>query len=46
MFLENFCPQSFDKMVRTRGNKEPSDDSQVGDQAEFKTADGPDPALA
>lgn len=53
MSLENFWPQSFDKMGRTRGNKEkkdvlsePGDDSQDGDQTEFETADGLEPALA
>ncbi|XP_045931245.1 uncharacterized protein LOC123986873 isoform X2 [Micropterus dolomieu] len=55
MSLENFWPQSFDEMGRTRGNKdkkdvpsEPGDDNvtQDGDQTEFDTADGLDPALA
>lgn len=52
MSLQNFWPQSFDKMGRTRGNKDkkdaPSDtgdDTQDGDQPEG-TVDGLDPALA
>ncbi len=51
--MENFWPQSFDKMGRTRANKdkkdvqsEPDDDTQDGDQAESETADALDPALA
>lgn len=53
MSLENFWPQSFDKMGRTRGNKDKKDtpselgnDSQDGDQAEIENAEGLDPALA
>lgn len=52
MFFENFWPQSFDKMGRTRGNKdkkdvpsEPSYETQDGGQAEFENVDGLDPAL-
>lgn len=53
MSLENFKPQFFDKMGRTRRNKdktdalsEHSDNTQDGDQADGDTADGLDPALA
>ncbi|CAB1436489.1 unnamed protein product [Pleuronectes platessa] len=53
MSLENFWPQSFDEMGRTRGNKdkkdalsEPGDDTHDGDLAEPDSADGLDPALA
>ena len=53
MSLENFWPRSFDKMGRTRGNKdkkdipsEPNDDTQDGDLAESDSADGLDHALA
>lgn len=53
MSLENFWPQSFDKMGRTRGNKgkkdvlsEPGDNTQDGIQGEFENTNGLDPALA
>ena len=53
MSLETFWPQSFNKMGRARGNRdkrdvpsEPGDDTQDGDQAEFETVDGLDPAFA
>lgn len=53
MSLKNFWPHSFDKMGRTRGNKdkkdvpsEPGDETQDGDQVEVEIAAGLDPALA
>lgn len=53
MSLENFSPQSFDKMGRTRDNKDtkdipnvPDNETQDGNQANSKTADGLDPAVA
>ncbi|XP_030282868.1 uncharacterized protein LOC115587269 [Sparus aurata] len=53
MSLEDFWPQSFDNMGRTRGNKdkkdvptEPDGDTQDGDQAEFAAVDGLDPGFA
>ncbi len=53
MSLENFWPQSFDKMGRTRGNRDKKDspsesgeDTQDGNRAESEVGDGLDPALA
>lgn len=53
MSLDNFWPQSFDNMGRTRGIKDkkdvpnkPDGDTQNGDRAELPAADGLDPALA
>ncbi|KAL3063691.1 hypothetical protein OYC64_000094 [Pagothenia borchgrevinki] len=54
MSLENFWPQSFDKMGRTQRNRdkkdtaesEPGECMQDGDQAESDISDELDPALA
>ena len=53
MSLENFWPQSFDKMGRTRGNKDqkdspsnPGENTQDGERAASGAGDELDPVLA